>query len=500
MLSDTIEMEELAREQEEQLISERKERGKEEVYSDPSIKLEDSGRTRRSNSKTREKDIEAGDELDDMAIMKASQAQSSEDKFLSGGNVTALVELDEYEREDDALVLTMKNIHKTYLLGVEGVPALRGVSLSVRKGEWLVIFGTSGGGKTSLLNIMGTIDKPTKGSMRIAGTRISKSTTDTELSDIRRLKLGFVFQTFNLLSSLSALENVMLPMILAGKYTAEERRKRATKLLRRVGMGQRLDHMPNMLSGGEQQRVTIARAIANSPSILLLDEPTGDLDTVNTLIVMKLLTDLNLKDKITLVMVTHELALKAFAERVVWMRDGKIQTVEKVPHKKRKDAFAKLEEDFKALKLDRSMFATGDENEDEEGKLSSAFDAEYGLESTSSTAPSPSTWEDSNEKLKSIKFRHTEIRQPTDYQQVKMIYGMKAERHKERERIAAAALLAQNKKGGHHAKQHHKQASKGKEKEEEETREKERADAAPKEGKLVDLSPDSHNKPADLLT
>jgi ABC-type glutathione transport system ATPase component len=144
-------------------------------------------------------------EQDDMRVMKEAHKDWTEDQYYGGSNVTALVQLDEYEREDDALVITMNNIHKTYLLGVEGVPALRGVSMSVRRGEFLIIYGTSGGGKTSLLNIMGTIDKPTKGNMRICNTRISRSTTDTELSEIRRSRLGFVFQTFNLLSSLTAL-------------------------------------------------------------------------------------------------------------------------------------------------------------------------------------------------------------------------------------------------------------------------------------------------------
>eukprot|EP01090_Pellita_catalonica_P002512 TRINITY_DN12089_c0_g1_i2.p1 TRINITY_DN12089_c0_g1~~TRINITY_DN12089_c0_g1_i2.p1 ORF type:complete len:311 (+),score=40.34 TRINITY_DN12089_c0_g1_i2:26-958(+) len=296
-----IELEDLAREQEKDFVA--KARNAAEEFSS-------------------EEDIENGVRIgiEDMKVMKDSVVEYEADKFLAGSNVTALIELDEHEREDDAIIISMKNIHKTYLLGVEGVPALRGVSLSVRRGEFLVIFGTSGGGKTSLLNIMGTIDKPTKGNLKLCGTRISKSTTDTELSDLRRSKIGFVFQTFNLLSSLTAIENVMLPMILAGKYTRKKRKQRAKKLLERVGMGDRLNHVPSQLSGGEQQRVTIARSIANEPEVLLLDEPTGDLDTVNSMIVMKLLTDLHHNDGLTLIMVTHELGLKNFADRVVWMR------------------------------------------------------------------------------------------------------------------------------------------------------------------------------------
>jgi len=225
---------------------------------------------------------------------------------------------------------------------------------------------------------------------------------------------------------------------------------------------------------------------------------------------MKLLTDLNLKDKITLVMVTHELALKAFAERVVWMRDGKIQTVENVPVKKRRDAFARLEEDFKALKLDRRMFSTGSEGEDDDFDLGS-INAEYELGAAASASSStPSTalpFDEPTENVKSIKFMNTEIRQPTDYQQIKMIYGMKAEKHKEKERIAAAATLAaatkkkpRTTKGGSHTVSHHaKKTSKGKEKEDQNQFE---ADDQPvHEGKLVDI-PDSTSQstiPSDLL-
>lgn len=348
-----------------------------------------------------EEHTQGGEEQDDMRVMKEAHKDWSEDQYYGGSNVTALVQLDEYEREDDALVITMNNIHKTYLLGVEGVPALRGVSMSVRRGEFLIIYGTSGGGKTSLLNIMGTIDKPTKGNMRICNTRISRSTTDTELSEIRRSRLGFVFQTFNLLSSLTALENVMLPMILAGKYSRAERRQRAIQLLTRVGMGKRLDHLPSQLSGGEQQRVTIARSIANEPDILLLDEPTGDLDTVNTVIAMKLLTDLHVKDKLTLVMVTHELAHKPFADRVIWMRDGKIQTVEHIPAKKRAEAHAKLHAQFAELSINQDTF---------DSEAAPAHDEEMGL------ATNPALGEvDVADVKSSVPFTHTELRKPQSY-------------------------------------------------------------------------------------
>lgn len=193
----------------------------------------------------------------------------------------------------DTAVVTLTNVHKTYLLGIEGVPALRGVSLTIARGEFLVILGKSGGGKTTMLNMMGTIDKPSRGDVCVCGTHVSRRTTDRQLADIRLNRLGFVFQTFNLLPSMTATENVQMPMVLAGQMSRAERRSRARLLLSRVGMGHREDHYPSQLSGGEQQRVTIARALANRPEVLLLDEPTGDLDNKNSDIVLKLLTDLN---------------------------------------------------------------------------------------------------------------------------------------------------------------------------------------------------------------
>jgi len=252
------------------------------------------------------------------------------------------------DAEEEDIVIRIDNIHKTYLLGVEGVPALRGVSLNVKRGEFVVIFGLSGGGKTTLLNVIGTIDKPTKGELYLCGHRIDSNTTDETLSFLRLKKIGFVFQTFNLLSSLTALENVEMPMILAG-VDADERKKRAKDLLSKVGMAERLTHIPSQLSGGEQQRVTIARSIANKPEILLLDEPTGDLDTLNTCIVLQQLLKLNKEENITLVMVTHDVGLKNFANRVIWMRDGKIQNVETISEKKRKKRVQKLEADYEEL-------------------------------------------------------------------------------------------------------------------------------------------------------
>ncbi|KAL7749971.1 ABC transporter H member 2 [Sorochytrium milnesiophthora] len=242
----------------------------------------------------------------------------------------------------NAPVVQMHNIHKTYLLGLEGVPALRGVSVSIQRGEWVVIYGTSGGGKTSLLNLVGTIDKPTKGEMRVCDTVINANTTDEELALLRLHSLGFVFQTFNLLSSMTARENVELPMTLKGTYSAKQRAELATASLQRVGMGHRVDHFPSQLSGGEQQRVTIARAIANRPDLLLLDEPTGDLDSANTYKVIDLLHRLNCEQHMTLLMVTHDVYLKNFAHRIIFMRDGKVAREEIIPEERRQAALADL--------------------------------------------------------------------------------------------------------------------------------------------------------------
>ncbi|KAH7821247.1 putative non-transporter ABC protein [Monocercomonoides exilis] len=249
------------------------------------------------------------------------------------------------EEGPDEPFIELENIHKTYLLGVEGVAALRGVDLTIKRGEFVMICGTSGGGKSTMLNIMGTIDKPTKGRVSLCGTKITPRTTDDELAKIRLEHLGFVFQTFNLLSSMTALENVELPLTFRGLGPAK-RKELAKSLLESVQMGDRLDHFPNMLSGGEQQRVTIARALANSPELLLLDEPTGDLDTLNTNNVMRILLDLN-KKGITMVMVTHDMNLINFGSRVIFMRDGKIASNREITAKERQEKIEELEEQLK---------------------------------------------------------------------------------------------------------------------------------------------------------
>jgi putative ABC transport system ATP-binding protein len=243
---------------------------------------------------------------------------------------------------EDEYVVSIRNVHKTYLIGIEGVPALRGVSLQVKKGEFLTILGTSGGGKTTLLNLIGTIDTPSRGDIKIFKTIIRSKTSDEVLSSIRVDKVAFVFQSFNLLPNLNVIENVEIPMKIKGELNSDEIHKRAVELLEKVGLGNRLTHFPNQLSGGEQQRVTIARALSNKPKILLLDEPTGDLDTKNTDIVMKILLDLNLRDRITMIMVTHDVGLKTYANRVVRVVDGKINSTYDIDPALRQDSLSKL--------------------------------------------------------------------------------------------------------------------------------------------------------------
>ncbi|CAD8071392.1 unnamed protein product [Paramecium primaurelia] len=239
-------------------------------------------------------------------------------------------------QEDQKTIIEVRNVHKTYLLGLEGVTALRGVSFNVQEREFITILGTSGCGKTTLLNLLGSIDLPTKGDVRICGQRIRASTEDKFLASLRLSCLGFVFQTFNLISSLTALENVELPMILKGTLNKTQIRSNAIKLLEQVGLSARLNHYPNQLSGGEQQRVTIARALSNNPSILLLDEPTGDLDTKNSDLIMKIIIDLNIVNGITIIMVTHDTNLKNFSTRTIRMLDGKVANDERNDEKNRK--------------------------------------------------------------------------------------------------------------------------------------------------------------------
>ena len=248
------------------------------------------------------------------------------------------------ERNSEPDVIVLRNIHKTYLIGIEGVPALRGVSLNVKMGEFLTIFGTSGGGKTTMLNIIGTIDTPSRGDVKIFEKLIKSDTADKELSDIRLNNISFVFQSFNLFQNLNVLENIEMPMKIKGQLSYKKIHERALSLIEKVGLTNRIHHFPNQLSGGEQQRVTIARALVNNPNILLLDEPTGDLDTKNADIVMSLLLELNLLHGITMIMVTHDVSLKNFGEKIVRVIDGKIHHEVEVPLKDRKECIRQLYE------------------------------------------------------------------------------------------------------------------------------------------------------------
>src|ERR1700719_589456 len=219
-------------------------------------------------------------------------------------------------------VIRLENVFKTYDLGEIQVQALRGVSLEVREGEFVAVMGPSGSGKSTIMNILGCLDRPTKGHYFLDGVDVS-GMTKTELARIRNKKLGFVFQQFNLLSRTSALENVELPTVYAG-VSPEERSKRAMEALTRVGLADRAGHHPSQLSGGQQQRVAIARALVNRPSILLADEPTGNLDSRTSVEIMEILQTLNDKG-LTIVLVTHELDIAQFARRVLIFRDGKIR-------------------------------------------------------------------------------------------------------------------------------------------------------------------------------
>lgn len=219
-------------------------------------------------------------------------------------------------------LIEIRDMYKIYELGEEPVHALDGVSLSVDYGEFVAIMGSSGSGKSTMLNILGCLDTPTRGSYLLDGTEVA-SRSATELAHIRNRKLGFVFQNFNLLPRTSALENVELPDLYMGRLRPGARRRRALELLKRVGLGGRHSHTPAQLSGGQQQRVAIARALMNNPPVVFADEPTGNLDTKSSIEIMNLFTELS-NEGITIVMVTHEDDIAAYAKRHIVMRDGKV--------------------------------------------------------------------------------------------------------------------------------------------------------------------------------
>jgi putative ABC transport system ATP-binding protein len=220
-------------------------------------------------------------------------------------------------------ILSIQNIRREFHMGTEVVRALKGVSFEVFPGEFVTIMGSSGSGKTTLLNTLGCLDKPSDGVYLLDGVNVG-SLSRNELARLRNRKIGFVFQSYNLLARTSALENVELPLFYNSSITAAQRKERATKALESVRLGDRLDHLPNQLSGGQQQRVAIARALVNEPVMILADEATGNLDTRTSYEIMALLQELNQQGK-TIVFVTHEPDIAAFSGRTVMLRDGKVQ-------------------------------------------------------------------------------------------------------------------------------------------------------------------------------
>ena len=231
-------------------------------------------------------------------------------------------------------VISAKSLVKTYIVGEVEVKALRGVNLDVRRGEFLAVTGASGSGKSTFMHIVGCLDRPTSGQYLLDGQDVSRMPKDA-LAAVRNTKIGFVFQGFNLLSRTSALDNVELPLLYGGSgLKTAERHKRAVDMLTLVGLGDRADHHPNQLSGGQQQRVAIARALINNPSILLADEPTGNLDTRTSIEVMGIFQRLNQERGITVVLITHEMDIAEYSTRMVTFRDGQVVADKAVTHRR----------------------------------------------------------------------------------------------------------------------------------------------------------------------
>ena len=220
-------------------------------------------------------------------------------------------------------LIKITNIKRNFSLGNETVYVLKGIDLEIKKGEYVALMGPSGSGKSTLMNLLGCLDTPTSGNYILNGKDVSKM-KDDELAEIRNKEIGFVFQTFNLLPRTTALDNVALPMIYAG-YSKSERVARATDVLQQVNLADRMDHQPNQLSGGQRQRVAIARALVNKPSIILADEPTGNLDSKTSVEIMKLFGDIHAQGN-TVILVTHEEDIAAYAHRLIRLRDGLIET------------------------------------------------------------------------------------------------------------------------------------------------------------------------------
>jgi len=220
-------------------------------------------------------------------------------------------------------LIKITNIKRDFILGNEIVYVLKGIDLEINKGEYVALMGPSGSGKSTLMNLLGCLDTPTSGSYILNGKDVSQM-HDDELAEIRNKEIGFVFQTFNLLPRTTALANVALPMIYAG-YSKSERNERAKEVLQQVNLADRMDHQPNQLSGGQRQRVAIARALVNKPSIILADEPTGNLDSKTSVEIMKLFGDIHASGN-TVILVTHEEEIATYAHRVIRLRDGMIES------------------------------------------------------------------------------------------------------------------------------------------------------------------------------
>ena len=224
--------------------------------------------------------------------------------------------------EGPETLIRVEALHKFYEMGDTRVHALRGITLEIRAGEFVTIMGASGSGKSTFMNLLGCLDKPSEGHYWLDGTDVAQLSR-VELAQIRNERIGFVFQGFNLLSRTTALENVELPLIYAG-IGAKERHRRSREALERVGLGERIDHVPSQLSGGQQQRVAIARALVNNPAILLADEPTGNLDSRTSVEIMQVFQTLNETDNLTIILVTHEPDIADYARRIITFRDGHV--------------------------------------------------------------------------------------------------------------------------------------------------------------------------------
>ncbi|OWP78633.1 ABC transporter ATP-binding protein [Flavobacterium oreochromis] len=223
---------------------------------------------------------------------------------------------------DNALI-EITNIKRDFQLGSETIHVLKGIDLQIKKGEYVALMGPSGSGKSTLMNLLGCLDTPTSGQYILNGKDVSKM-IDDELAEIRNKEIGFVFQTFNLLPRTTALDNVALPMIYAG-YSKADRTERAKEVLNQVGLSDRIDHQPNQLSGGQRQRVAVARALVNKPSIILADEPTGNLDSKTSIEIMKLFNEIHANGN-TVILVTHEEDIAQHAHRIIRLKDGLIES------------------------------------------------------------------------------------------------------------------------------------------------------------------------------